>query len=458
MASEETASASTTTVRKRGGELKVNITHGETVTKQWSAAKGGNLCMDVIHTPEAKPWIGPKMVLNDYFSDYKEVIADSRVAGVRKGDFRDASLAKVKDLCEDGEKGAIPDDVFDEIVENCDPESFTLKSEVQPQSQFSNPKGDIPKYSMESIPSDGPKLLKTLAYQKLFIDKASNYQRFRRMRGLRNPNNTWFESAPPLPKKVSPEFTDKAIVATVRIYRPIKSSLRLQAASTTNATRYVQEFLVLGSNTLAQLRDKIKCPSDFSQPGEMSDNPPWKKEKPSDPLFKKPKTVNPLKPRLARDLYPSGFFFIEGTFYNDFRFKDSIDYSEVIRKWAAESKRQIGPFETAAMDGIAIADLTLRLGYPYVYVHQGDHEHLFSFVDVRLASVDDSQRANDYPMERAMGTIHSKMCMVCNVYVAKWVTKNNLRVSSVQFHEFFLDKYSNYLIYFSGTRRPVLFL
>ena len=47
-----------------------------------------------------------------------------------------------------------------------------------------------------------------------------------------------------------------------------------------------------------------------------------------------------------------------------------MDYSEVIRDWASHPKRQMGPFETAKMEETRIEDLTIRFGYPYVYVHQ----------------------------------------------------------------------------------------
>ena len=44
--------------------------------------------------------------------------------------------------------------------------------------------------------------------------------------------------------------------------------------------------------------------------------------------------------------------------------------SETIRKWAEPTRRKVGPFITAKMEETYIRDLTIRLGYPYVYVHQ----------------------------------------------------------------------------------------
>ena len=60
---------------------------------------------------------------------------------------------------------------------------------------------------------------------------------------------------------------------------------------------------------------------------------------------------------------------------------------------------------------------------------KGDHEHLISFVDARLVSVQDVQNPKAYPYERGIGMSHSKICMACNKLIAKWVTRNNDRVS-----------------------------
>ena len=60
---------------------------------------------------------------------------------------------------------------------------------------------------------------------------------------------------------------------------------------------------------------------------------------------------------------------------------NNIDYSRVIRKWAEE--HELGPFSTALMEDTAFLDLVLRFGYPYVYQHQGNCEHLVVFSDAR---------------------------------------------------------------------------
>ena len=57
-------------------------------------------------------------------------------------------------------------------------------------------------------------------------------------------------------------------------------------------------------------------------------------------------------------------------FASSSRWPECHDYSEVIRDWASNPKRQMGPFTTSRMEETTIADLSVRFGFPYVYVHQ----------------------------------------------------------------------------------------
>ena len=220
----------------------------------------------------------------------------------------------------------------------------------------------------------------------------------------------------------------------VRVYRPFKHSDRNPTVPT-NAIKYNQEIHLLATSKLSELRDCIKCPADEIRMGDVSENP----------------TAPDSNFQRAKEVYKSGFFYINGCFYNDMRRPaECSDYSEVIRTWAAANKKRgIGPFRTALMEETAVKDLEVRLrvllcvflfskpgdlaiqvrlGYPYVYVHQGEHEHLFTFNDIRLMAADDPQRAADYPHELALGTKRSKFCMVCYMQVAVWVTTENDRV------------------------------
>ena len=147
----------------------------------------------------------------------------------------------------------------------------------------------------------------------------------------------------------------------------------------------------------------------------------------------------------ACDVYKSGFFFIEGTFYNDLRDPDSVDYSEVIRGWAEDTTRGVGPFSAARMEEQRLDQMQLRLGYPYLYQvhllqfsfclfskclsqHQGNHEHLLSFVDIRLVGPGDPQSEKDYPLLRSVGSQMPRYCDICQTCIAVWVCKDHIRV------------------------------
>mgnify|MGYP002153712715 CR=1 FL=1 len=55
----------------------------------------------------------------------------------------------------------------------------------------------------------------------------------------------------------------------------------------------------------------------------------------------------------------------------------------VISDWANEPGRNLGPYKTKKMEDTTFLDLTLQLGQPYLYMHQGDCEHLIIFSDIR---------------------------------------------------------------------------
>ena len=44
-----------------------------------------------------------------------------------------------------------------------------------------------------------------------FLEKATDYERYKRMRGLRNPNNAHFDAAPPPPSRLNLELLDKEV-------------------------------------------------------------------------------------------------------------------------------------------------------------------------------------------------------------------------------------------------------
>lgn len=75
-------------------------------------------------------------------------------------------------------------------------------------------------------------------------------------------------------------------------------------------------------------------------------------------------------------------FYIDNTFYIDEREITNLDYSEPIRKWGETRGMEFG--ETLSMERAKICDLEVRMGYPYLYVHQGCCEHLVIINDAKL--------------------------------------------------------------------------
>lgn len=208
------------------------------------------------------------------------------------------------------------------------------------------------------------------------------------------------------------------VVLIVQVFKPMKMPTQLTKYRTLGYLSYkVQaEIAVLGCLPLRSLRSKIGCISDAAIVGDFSDNP----DRPHEPK--------------AADVYKSGFFYIGDTFYNDMSDPSCRDYSKVIREWAEDGKRQVGPFKTALMEETTFGDLELRLGYPYVYVHQGYCEHLIVFSDMRIIHPSDSQCVRDYPV--VLKTYpHSKrmLCMLCQKATCAWVTYENARVTDDPF-------------------------
>ncbi|XP_028416608.1 snRNA-activating protein complex subunit 3-like [Dendronephthya gigantea] len=79
--------------------------------------------------------------------------------------------------------------------------------------------------------------------------------------------------------------------------------------------------------------------------------------------------------------------FIESVFYNDTRSDLCRNYSKLYMDW--NNKKHNGELpryrvcSSKKMEETKFEDLTIKLGYPYVFVHQGDWEHLLLFRNLR---------------------------------------------------------------------------
>ena len=147
---------------------------------------------------------------------------------------------------------------------------------------------------------------------------------------------------------------------------------------------------------------------------------------------------------------PSGFFFINGTFYDDTRDPKAIRYSKNVLQFIehkqgqgksavaalsrGEEKDRIErmastgldhKFKRATMEDVTFASLELKLGsgHPYVYCHQGCCEHRLAFVDLRLVHPTlDKQLVCEYPRTVYQKFERRHKCMVCALDEGRFVT------------------------------------
>ncbi|XP_012876212.1 PREDICTED: snRNA-activating protein complex subunit 3 [Dipodomys ordii] len=168
-----------------------------------------------------------------------------------------------------------------------------------------------------------------------------------------------------------------------------------------------QTMLVLGSQKLTELRDSICCVSDLQIGGEFSNTPDQAPE------------------HISKDLYKSAFFYFEGTFYNDKRYPECRDLSRTIIEWSESHDRGYGKLHTARMEDFTFNDLKIKLGFPYLYCHQGDCEHVIVITDIRLVHHDDCLDRKLYPLLTKKHWLWTRKCFVCKMYTARWVTNND---------------------------------
>ncbi|KAI1887471.1 hypothetical protein AGOR_G00190640 [Albula goreensis] len=169
--------------------------------------------------------------------------------------------------------------------------------------------------------------------------------------------------------------------------------------------RPYQTLQVLGSQKLTELRDAICCVSDLQVSGEFSNTPDIA------PDF------------ISKDHYKSAFFYLEGIFYNDMRYPDCRELSETIIEWA--KSRDFPTFQTEKMEETTFRELKIKIGYPYLYCHQGDCEHVVIITDIRLAHQDDCLDRKLYPLLTYKHRVVTRKCAVCHLYISRWITTND---------------------------------
>jgi snRNA-activating protein complex subunit 3 len=169
-----------------------------------------------------------------------------------------------------------------------------------------------------------------------------------------------------------------------------------------SSSEKLQEILVLGSQSLAELRDKFNC--DFEC------------------------RLRAIHPELSSH---ASFIFIEDVFYNDTR-ATSRTYSSNVIAWAKRSRDlqmpvsvNPGKFREDEMERTKFESLTVRLNVPYVFAHLGDCEHLLTFDDVRLYSAhSDFQSRAEFPFVKLDRKPRPRNCQICCITRASKILLN----------------------------------
>ncbi|KAF2078291.1 hypothetical protein CYY_000383 [Polysphondylium violaceum] len=205
-----------------------------------------------------------------------------------------------------------------------------------------------------------------------------------------NNNNTIINvESPPTQQSIVPtELVDPTeVVVQVSIYHP-------------NRDVKSMDILVLGSQKLTELKDKIYCL------GDTILNGPSRK---------------------------SGYFFINNTFYDDTRDDNNLLYSQYVLDWLNQNKRKTSHFNQEKMQDVTFNDLSVSLGEKYLYCHQGSCEHFVVFEQLKLLNGNDDQDKTHYPKIRHQLKHRRRKCKVCEIYPAKYVTLGDKMVDETPY-------------------------
>lgn len=282
----------------------------------------------------------------------------------------------------------------------------TLKNLSQRCGEYSLRCGreDQLKYqSVDLFPEDID--LVTVNLQKNDIEKRKNYPIYRSLISRRQRNRFLFtHMLSPTHNQPSPEdrISTPDAILQVALYKPSKRIGNNITRTLSNDSASLENvYAILGQQKLTELRDRIRCVNDVLVTGDYSDNPD-------------------LNISLcAWDVFKSGTFFIENVFYDDTRQPDNLKYSKEIVEWAAKSGIE---YQCKTMETTKFNELTVRIGCPYLYLHQGNCEHLLVFSDIRMVHPHDNLNINEYPCVIQRSNKRRTICRVCAYASARWRT------------------------------------
>uniref|UniRef100_A0A182W152 snRNA-activating protein complex subunit 3 n=1 Tax=Anopheles minimus TaxID=112268 RepID=A0A182W152_9DIPT len=283
---------------------------------------------------------------------------------------------------------------FDKLLESVDVGQLSSAKDI-PVRPF-HPHRHTVRPKLAEMPT---KAARFLCAQRVFSRRSAKDQRNIDVK-LRYKRHKYMERKPDqeLVKDLVP-FQEMVLV--LRFYEPFK----YKAGRRLGHPKFHQEYYVLSSQYLTELKDAIFCHCDSGPYYEVSEN---------------------RMAETTEQLPKSGFFFIHDTFYNDFRDDANHDYSAVIRKWA-DRQSLIGELKSKRMEETRFGDLKFRLGYPQLYQHQGNCEHLFVVSDCRLLATSDILSRARYPWLNSYGLGRDVPCNICGHCQAQYIVQNSNR-------------------------------
>ena len=288
------------------------------------------------------------------------------------------------------EKTKLSEEMVEELTTVCNPKTLTCDGEPTVLNNL-----------LKEVPSGLDLFTTSLQKKELQLRKESVTHKCQHVSNMKYKDHQgpWVHFTS---KNSDPNDNKKAVgipevLLSVQIYRPYKPK-------SSGIPQLLQEFDVLGHQKLTELRDHIDCIADHMIVGEYSDTPTMQQDV------------------RAKDMFKSGYFFIEGVFYNDMRDPNCRDYSKTIMEWAKDPGRGYRSLQSRKMEENTFLDLSVRIGQPYLYTHQGDCEHVIIFSDIRLVQPDDCQDYAKYPILTQQSHSRKIKCRVCQAHVSSWMT------------------------------------
>lgn len=191
-------------------------------------------------------------------------------------------------------------------------------------------------------------------------------------------------------------FSD--VLVTLRVMAPLK-----YYPYANQTLKMEREIVMLGQQYLHEFRDMIVCACDSVGPFvDVSEDP----------------SADVRTEDKYADKTNSGFIFFGDTLFNDMRMEGNLDYSQGVVAWAKE-QTEIKELKQAKMEGTRFLDLKrVRLGFPYVYQHFGECQHVIVISDIRVITPVDHRVRSYYPYLQLLHNFRNIVCEICGTHEA----------------------------------------